>query len=88
MSPTRLVTIFSFFISGIEPEPCDEATDLLIETSSQQPQLVLEDNPACSVGEPPKEIEKPVEPQKTVDESSSVPTVQPDQGESKKKFFL
>ena len=55
---------FSFIISGIEPEPSDtsfEATDLPIENSSQeqqQSQEILEDDPACSVGEPQKEIEQ------------------------------
>ena len=77
-------------ISGIEPEPSDtsfETTDLQIETSSkqQQSQEILEDDPACSVGEPQKEIEQPATnektPQKTVDESSSVSTVQSNHGE-------
>ena len=82
---------FSFIISGIEPEPSDtsfEATDLPIENSSQeqqQSQEILEDDPACSVGEPQKEIEKPATneetPQKTVDESSSLSTVQSNHGE-------
>ena len=67
------------------PHPIPGAGPSNTSSKQQQSQEILEDDPACSVGEPQKEIEQPATnektPQKTVDESSSVSTVQSNHGE-------
>ena len=60
----------SIFILGIETVQSDDSS----ETSSQQPQLGIEDDLFFSIREPPREIEQLVKLQKAVDvTSTSVP---------------